>query len=215
MGVVSYMAGHWQPILERAAEHLLMSLLGVVIAVLIGVPLGILALRSPRLAQVVVGLANTFQTIPALAFVGLLIPLTGLGLETAVVILVSYALLPVVRNTFVGLSNVDAGVVEAAAGMGMTPAQILWQVRVPLALPVLMAGLRIALVMTLGTATIMSLAGAGGLGYIIFDGISRLQDKIIVAGALPAAMVALIADWALRKAERAVTPRGIRVQASS
>lgn len=210
---VRYLGQMAPSLLERTAEHLAMTATAVGLALLVGIPLGVLITRQERLARWVLGLCNTVQTIPTLAFVGFMIPLTGLGDSTAVVTLFAYSLLPIIQNTYTGLRQVDAGVTEAARGMGMTGRQILWMVRVPLALSVMVVGVRLATVMALGSASIMSLAGAGGLGQIIFAGISRVNDRMVLAGALPAALLAVLADWGLAWLERRLTPRGIRADA--
>lgn len=210
--LLRYLITNSPQLLERTSEHLAMTMTAVGLAILVGVPLGVLIERYRPLANPVMGLCNTIQTIPVLAFVGFMIPVTGLGERTAVVILFAYSLLPIVQNTYIGLSQIDAGMIAAARGMGMTSGQILWKVRLPLALPVVAVGLRLAVVIGLGTASVMSLAGAGGLGQIIFAGITRVNDKMVLAGALPAALLSVLADWALRKVERWLTPRGIRLE---
>ncbi|HEY8347304.1 MAG TPA: ABC transporter permease [Symbiobacteriaceae bacterium] len=199
-------------LLQRASEHLAMTANAVGLALVVGVPLGVLIARRPWLSHWVLGLCNTIQTIPILAFVGMLIPLTGLGTTTAVITLFAYSLLPIIQNTCTGLKQVDSGIIEAARGMGMTRMQILRLVQLPLALPVMVTGIRIATVMTLGSASIMSLAGAGGLGQIIFTGISRVNDQMVLAGALPAALLAVLADVSLGWLEKKLTPRGVRLE---
>jgi osmoprotectant transport system permease protein len=177
----------------------------MLIAVALGIPLGILVTRQQALRRWVLGIANIFQTVPSLALFGFLISvplLGGIGGRSAIVALVLYALLPIIRNTYVGIAGVDPAVVEAARGMGMTDRQLLWQVEIPLALGVILAGIRVATVMSVGVATIAAAIGAGGLGTYIFRGLSMVNNQIILAGAIPAALLALLADFSLGWAER-------------
>jgi osmoprotectant transport system permease protein len=194
--------------LGLAAEHLGLVALSTAIAVAAGVPLGILAVRRPGLGRLVLGFANFVQTVPSLALFGFLIPLPwigGIGASTAIVALVLYALLPIVRGTHAGLRGVDPAVREAALGMGMDARQMLFQVELPLAAPVILAGIRVATVISVGVATIAAAIGAGGLGVYIFRGVSMVDDRLILAGAIPAAAMALAADFGLGWLERRLT----------
>jgi osmoprotectant transport system permease protein len=180
-------------------------LIAMLIAVAIGVPLGMLIVHRPALRAIALALAGIFQTIPSLALFGFLIPipyLGGVGKRTAIVALVLYALLPILRNTYVGLTAIDPAVLDAAEAMGMTEAQILFRVRTPLALSVILAGVRTATVITIGVATIAAAIGAGGLGEFIFRGVAMVSDAVILAGAIPAAVLALLADGLLALLER-------------
>lgn len=180
-------------------------LVSTAIAVAIGVPLGVALTRRPRLARPVLGFANVVQTIPSLALFGFLIPLPfigGIGARTAIAALVVYALLPILRNTHAGISSVDPAVIESAIGIGMTPRQRLRLVELPLALPVVLAGVRIATVVSIGLATIAAAIGAGGLGVLIYRGVAIVDHRLILAGAVPAALLALAADAGLGLAER-------------
>jgi osmoprotectant transport system permease protein len=186
-------------------QHLLLVLVSTGVAVTIGVPLGILLTRRPAWRGPVLGLANVFQTIPSLALFGFLIPLPllgGIGARTAIVALVVYALLPIVRNTYVGISGIDPAVREAARGMGMTDGELLRLVELPLAAGVILAGIRVATVVSVGTATIAAAIGAGGLGVYIFRGVAVVDNTLILAGAVPAALLALGADGLLGMLER-------------
>jgi osmoprotectant transport system permease protein len=186
-------------------QHLLLVLVSTAIAVAIGVPVGILLTRSPAWRGPVLGLANVFQTIPSLAMFGFLIPLPflgGIGARTAIVALVVYALLPIVRNTYVGISGIDPAVREAARGMGMTDGELLRIVELPLSAGVILAGIRVATVVGVGTATIAAAIGAGGLGVYIFRGVAVVDNTLILAGAVPAALLALGADGLLGMLER-------------
>jgi osmoprotectant transport system permease protein len=186
-------------------EHLMLVLISTSIAVAIGIPLGILLSRRPRLRTPVLGLANVMQTVPSLALFGFLIPLPfigGIGARTAIVALVLYALLPVIRNTVTGILGVDRNVREAAVAMGMTDRQILWQVELPLAMSVILTGVRVAVVISVGVATIAAAVGAGGLGTYIFRGLRQYDNRLILAGAVPAALMALAADFGLGLLEK-------------
>jgi ABC-type proline/glycine betaine transport system permease subunit len=205
MNAWQFMAGHRADILSATREHVLLVLISMAIAVAIGVPLGLVIVRHPRLRAVSLAVASIFQTIPSLALFGFLIPLPflgGIGAHTAIVALVLYALLPILRNTFVGLTSIDPAILEAAEGMGMTEQQILFRVRLPLASSFIMAGIRTATVITIGIATIAAAIGAGGLGTFIFRGVAMVSDAVILAGAIPAAILALFADFLLGLLER-------------
>ena len=186
-------------------EHLVLVVTSIVIACAIGIPLGISAASNPRTRRFALGFASIGQTIPSLALFGFLIPIPfigGIGAHTAILALVVYALLPILRNTVTGILGVDAAVRDSAIAMGMTRGQLLRMVELPLAAPTIIAGLRIATVTTIGTATIAAAIGAGGLGVFIFRGIASVDKIQILAGAIPAALLALIADAALGWTER-------------
>ena len=203
----SFFAEHRAEILSATADHLTLVVLAMLIAMAIALPVGMLIVERPALRALSMGIANVFQTIPSLALFGLLIPIPfigGIGRRTAIVALVLYALLPILRNTYVGLSGIDPAVLEAAEAMGMTSVQILFRVRVPLALSVILAGIRTATVITIGVATIAAEIGAGGLGTFIFRGVALVSDALILAGAMPAALLALLADFLLGLLERRV-----------
>ena len=208
--VIAFIASHRAEMLARLGEHVVLVLLSTLGAAAIGIPLGILAARHPRLARPLVGMANLAQTIPSLALFGLLIPLPflgGIGTRTALVALTLYALLPIVRTTIAGLQGIDRAVIECAIAMGMTPRQVLRAVELPLAAPSILAGVRVATVVGVGTATIASAIGAGGLGDYIFRGLAMVDPVVIIAGALPAAALALVADGVLAAVARLVDPR--------
>jgi len=191
-------------------EHLWLVGVSMAIAISVGVPLGILLTRRPRWKTFVLGSTNVIQTIPSLALFGLLLPLPWLGARAdrlAIVALALYALLPIVRNTFVGITGISAPVREAAIAMGLTSSQLLWMVELPLASPVILAGIRVAAVITIGVATIAAAVGAGGLGEFIFRGIAMVDNSVILAGAIPAAIMALVADLALGGLEKLLTRR--------
>jgi len=196
---------HRSEIFHATIDHLTLVVISMDIAIAIAVPLGMLIVQHPRLRTISLGLASIFQTIPSLALFGFLIPIPfigGIGRRTAIVALVLYALLPILRNTYVGLTGIDPAVLEAAEAMGMTNAQILLRVRFPLALSVILAGIRTATVITIGVTTIAAAIGAGGLGTFIFRGVAMVNDSIILAGAIPAALLAIFADLLLGQLER-------------
>jgi osmoprotectant transport system permease protein len=188
-------------------EHLLLVFISTGIAVLLGVPLGLVLTRRRSLARPVIGFASVMQTVPSLALFGFLIPipfLGGIGNRTAIVALVLYALLPILRNTYTGVLSVDPAVVEAGRGLGMTEWQRLRFVEIPLALPMILAGVRIAAVVSVGLATIAAAIGAGGLGNFIFRGLAMVDHRLILAGAIPAALLAIVADALLGGLEKAI-----------
>ena len=190
-------------------EHLELVAISILVAALIAIPGAILMTRRAALRRGLMGFANVVQTVPSLALFGFLLPLPfigGIGKHTAIIALCLYAILPILRNTLVGILGVDAAVRESAVAMGMTPAQILRQVELPLALPAILAGLRIATVTTIGTATIAAAIGAGGLGVFIFQGIASVDSAMILAGAVPAAAMAVLADEGLEWIERRWSP---------
>ncbi|MDZ8261083.1 ABC transporter permease [Nostoc sp. ChiQUE01b] len=187
-------------ILQHTLEHLFLVSIAIGIAILVGIPLGILITRKTYLRQPILGIANIFQTIPSLALFGLLIPVPiigGIGAVPAIVALTVYSLLPIIRNTYTGIASIDPAIREAGRGMGMTDKQLLLQVEIPLAMGVILAGVRVATVIAIGIATIAAAIGAGGLGVFIFRGISVVNDQLILAGAVPAAGIALLADFAI------------------
>jgi len=190
---------------ELTVEHLTLVLISMAIAIAVAVPVGILITRRSAWRPWVMGFANVMQTIPSLALFGFLIPVPligGIGKRTAIVALVLYALLPILRNTLVGILGVDGAVRESAVAMGMTGRQLLWRVELPLAARTILAGIRVATVTTIGTATIAAAIGGGGLGVFIFRGIASVDTTQILAGAVPAACIALAADGALGWVER-------------
>ena len=186
-------------------QHLYLTLFGLFIALIIGVPSGIILTRKPEIANYVFGVVNTIQTIPSLALLGFLIPLLGIGQTPAIIALSLYALLPVVRNTYVGIQEVNPILKDAVRGIGLTDMQILRTVEIPLALPTMLAGIRIATVLLVGTATLTSLVGAGGFGEPIFRGIASVQTNTILLGTIPTALMAILLDRILHWIESKVS----------
>jgi len=197
MNVVRFLMGNRTQLLDLTLEHLWMVGLSTAFAMLIGIPLGIVIAHRPRFNKPVLASANIIQTIPSLALFGILLPVPWLGARSdriAILALTLYALLPIIRNTYTGIREVDPAVVEAGRGMGLTEFQLLFQVELPLALGVILSGVRVAAVISVGVATIETEVGAGGLGEFIFRGISMVDNRVILAGAIPAAIMALLAD---------------------
>lgn len=196
-------------IFELTLEHLFLVGVSMGIAAALAIPAGILLTRRTFLQRWVLGFANVMQTVPSLALFGFLIPLPflgGIGKHTAIVALVLYALLPILRNTLTGILSVDVGVRESAIAMGMTGRQLLWEVELPLATRTILAGLRIATVTTIGTATIAAAIGGGGLGVFIFRGLASVDTTLLLAGAVPAALIAVAADRGLEWVEQQLSP---------
>jgi len=197
-------------VVELTLEHLWLVAISTGLAVLVGIPLGILITRRPWLNKPILGGANIIQTIPSLALFGFLLPAPWIGARAdrlAILALMLYALLPLIRNTYAGIKGVDPAVVEAGRGMGLTDRQLLFQVELPLALGVIIAGVRVATVISVGLATIAAAIGAGGLGEYIFRGLAMVNNTVILAGAIPAALMALAADVGLGWLERKLSPR--------
>jgi osmoprotectant transport system permease protein len=211
MSFWTFLQQNWPELLTLLRQHLWLVLISTFIAVLIGLPTGILLTRKKSLRGPILGLANVMQTIPSLALFGFLIPLPfigGIGARTAIVALVLYSLLPIIRNTVTGILGVDPNVREAAVAMGMTGRQILWQVELPLAMSVIVTGIRVALVIAIGVTTIAAAVGAGGLGVYIFRGLRQYDNNLLLAGAVPAALMALAADFFLGLLERRFSVAG-------
>jgi osmoprotectant transport system permease protein len=205
MEFLNYILHNSDRVFRLTVEHLELVGISIFAATVIGIPLGVAASRNATLKRWSLAFANVAQTIPSLALFGFLIPATGIGARTAVIALALYALLPILRNTCVGIAGVDRAVIEAARGMGMTARQMLWQVELPLAMGVILAGLRVATVTSVGVATIAAAVGAGGLGTFIFQGLTMVNNNVILAGAVPAAILAVLADAGFGWIERRLT----------
>lgn len=210
MNVIRFLLQNHTQVLELTLEHLLLVGLSTAFAMLIGIPLGIIIAHRPSWNKPVLASANIIQTIPSLALFGFLLPVPWLGARSdrlAILALTLYALLPIIRNTYAGIRGVDAAVIEAGKGMGLTESQLLFQVELPLAVSVILSGVRIAVVISVGLATIAAAIGAGGLGEFIFRGLAMVDDRVILAGAIPAAILALLADFGVGWLERRLRPR--------
>jgi osmoprotectant transport system permease protein len=209
MNVFRFILENHGEVLELTLEHLWIVVASTLLAVVVGIPLGILITRRPAWNKPVLGSANIIQTIPSLALFGFLLPVPWIGARSerlAILALTLYALLPMIRNTYAGIKGVDPAVVEAGRGMGMTDRQLLFQVELPLALGVIIAGVRVATVISVGLATIAAAIGAGGLGEYIFRGLAMVNNQLILAGAIPAALLALLADVTFGWLERRLSP---------
>jgi osmoprotectant transport system permease protein len=204
-------ADAWGSILKNTTQHLKLVALSLLIAVLVGVPLGILATRSALLGSAILSLAGLLQTIPSLALLALLIPLFGIGVIPSLIALFLYSLLPIVRNTYVGLTTIPPPLLEAAAAIGLSPGAQLFRVRLPMASPAIMAGIKTSAVINVGTATLAALIGAGGLGEPILSGIQLRQNSLILQGAIPAAVLALLVQKTFDLIDRVAIPRGLRL----
>jgi osmoprotectant transport system permease protein len=210
MNIWQFMLQNHTEVFELTLQHLWLVGASTFFAVLIGIPLGIVITRWPALNKPVLGTANIIQTIPSLALFGFLLPAPWIGARAdrlAILALTLYALLPLIRNTYTGIKGVDRAVIEAGRGMGMTDGQLLWQVELPLSLGVIIAGVRIAAVLSIGLATIAAAIGAGGLGEYIFRGLAMVNDQVIMAGAIPAAVLAILADVSLGWLEKRLQPK--------
>ncbi len=208
---VSFVIDRRAQIWDLFIQHIELTILSVLLAIIIAVPLGIIIVRYRKFSGPVIGFANIVQSIPSLALLGFLIPILGIGSKPAIIMVVMYSLLPIVKSTFTGLTNINPSLIEAADGMGLTQTQVLLKVRFPLAMPIIMAGVRISSVTAVGLMTIAAFIGAGGLGYLVFSGVSTVNNNMILAGAIPACFLAIFLDFILGKVENIVIPKGIRV----
>jgi osmoprotectant transport system permease protein len=210
MNVFQFIYQNRFEVVDLTLQHLWLVVISTVLAAAIGIPLGILITRRPALNKPILGSANIVQTIPSLALFGFLLPAPWIGARAdrlAILALTLYALLPLIRNTYVGIKGVDRAIIEAGRGMGMTDRQLLFQVELPLALGVIIAGVRVATVISVGLATIAAAIGAGGLGEYIFRGLAMVNNQVILAGAIPAALLAIFADVTLGWLEKRLAPR--------
>ena len=207
---VDFAMGRKTEILNLVVQHIELTVLSILLAVLIAVPLGILIVRYRKLSVPVIGFTNIVQSIPSLALLGFLIPVLGIGSKPAIIMVVMYSLLPILKNTFTGLTNISPSLIEAANGMGLTKSQVLLKVRFPLAMPIIMSGIRISSVTAVGLMTIAAFIGAGGLGSLVFTGVSTVNNNMILAGAIPACLLALFLDFIIGKVETIVIPEGIK-----
>ncbi|MBK7992152.1 MAG: ABC transporter permease [Blastocatellia bacterium] len=203
-----YLIRNFADVIDRSIEHLILVIISTLTAIFLGIPLAILLIKYPRLSKLILSVANIVQTIPSLALFGFLIPipyLGGIGMRTAIISLVLYALLPIIHNTITGIKSIDPALSEAAEAMGMTYWQKLFRLELPLAARSIIAGIRISAVTGVGVATIAAAIGAGGLGVYIFRGVSMVDHQVILAGAIPAALLALLVDLLLAIVEKKVT----------
>lgn len=215
MDVITFMFNNLDRIGMRAAEHLAIASTALALALLVAVPIGIILTRQERLAQPVLGLANVIMTIPSLALLALMMPLLGIGNQPAIAALFLYALMPIMRNTYTGIKRVQPSLLEAGTGMGMTSFQLLYTVELPIAFSFILAGIRTTFVILVGWTTLAAFIGGGGLGQLIWAGLTTINYNLVYSGAIPAAILALGADFILSKLENRLTPRGLKRQLSS
>ncbi|MDQ1145521.1 osmoprotectant transport system permease protein [Bacillus sp. SORGH_AS 510] len=202
---LNYVTSNYHQILDLLVQHLNLSIISVLIAIIIGIPLGILISNEPKLSKPIIGTTNVIQAVPSLALLGFLIPFIGIGSTPAIVMVVLYSLLPIVKNTYTGLTNIDGDILEAAKGIGLTKSQTMRKVQLPLAFPMIMAGIRISAVTAVGLMTIAAFVGAGGLGYLVFSGVQTVDNNMILAGAIPACILALLIDFVVGKLESSLS----------
>ena len=215
MSFSEYLATNYPDILSYTMEHIELTLISILLAILIGVPLGIIISYASKVSKPVLAIANVIQAIPSMAMLGFMIPLMGIGKLPSIIAVVLYSLLPIIKNTYTGITNVNDDTLEAAKGIGLTKMQVLFRVQIPLALPVIMSGVRIASVTAVGLMTIAAYIGAGGLGFLVFSGIRMVDNNQILAGAIPACILALIVDFILGLIENLVTPISLQAGAIS
>ena len=201
---IEYIINQKGQIFNLLWQHIQLTLVAILFAIIIGIPIGILVSKNEKLRKYVIGLINIFQAIPSMALLGLLVPILGIGSKPAIVAVVLYSLLPIVKNTSTGILGIDKNIIESATGIGLTSKQILYKIQLPLALPIIMAGIRISAVTAVGLMTLAAFIGAGGLGYLVFSGVQTVNNTMILAGAIPACLLALLVDYLFSKVEKSV-----------
>lgn len=209
MELLNFIQNNWSDILAKTLEHVTLSFTAVILACLVGIPVGFFIVNREKLARIVLNIANIIQTIPSLALFAFAMPLFGIGAKPAIFALFLYALLPIIKNTLLGIRNVNPATIKAAKGMGMSQVQIMFKVEVPLAISVIMGGVRIATVTSIGITTIATLIAAGGLGDFIYTGLGMLNQPMIMTGAIFSALLALLADFLLGLVEKRLTSKGL------
>lgn len=211
--MVNFLSQYGMQILVKTWEQVYISFFAIALGIAIAVPLGVVLTRFPKVAKIIIAIASMLQTIPSLALLALMIPLFGIGKVPAIVALFIYSLLPILRNTHIGMNNVNPTLKDCAKGMGMKPIQSIFQVELPLATPIIMAGIRLSTIYVIAWATLASYIGAGGLGDLIFSGLNLFQPKLILGGTIPVIILSLIIDYLLGLLETALTPRTTRREA--
>ncbi len=209
--MIEFLQVNGNELLQKTLEHFYISLLALLLAMIVAIPLGILLTRTKKLAKVVLSIASVLQTVPSLAVLALMIPFIGVGKLPAILALFIYILLPILNNTYIGINNVDKNVKAAGLSMGMTKFQEMFMIELPLAISVIMSGVRLSSVYAISWATLASFIGAGGLGDFIFNGLNLYQPDLIIGGAISVTLIALIMDFVLSKIELWVTPKGLKV----
>lgn len=210
--IIEFFSEYGMQLLVKTGEHLMISFSALLLGIIVAVPLGIWLSSVPKVANVIIGIVSVIQTFPSLAILAFFIPLLGIGKIPAIVALFFYSMLPILRNTYIGVRGVNKDLLEGAKGMGMTQMERIFLVELPLAVPVIMAGIRVSAVCLIGWATLASYIGGGGLGDFIFDGLNLFRTDLVLAGAIPVTLLALVLDLVLKRIEYYVTPKGIRQQ---
>lgn len=203
----SFLMENYSKLIYKSLEHLGISALALALGIIVAVPIGILLTRTKKVSNIVIGIASVLQTVPSLALLAIMIPIFGVGKLPAIIALFIYSLLPILRNTYLGISGVDENIVDAAKGMGFTSMQSLIKVEIPLAAPVIMSGIRLSGVYVISWATLASYVGAGGLGDFIFTGLNNGIANMIIMGTIPVSILAILTDLLLGKVEKLVTPK--------
>ncbi|WP_223902514.1 ABC transporter permease [Lactobacillus laiwuensis] len=205
----TFFAQHGSELLVKTWQQIYISAISLGLGIIVAVPLSVVLMKFKRIAKVVIAIASMLQTIPALALLAIMIPFFGVGKVPAIIALFLYSLMPILRNTYVGLTDVNQDTIDSARGLGMTNMQLILKVDIPLAMPVIMAGIRLSAIYVIAWATLASYIGAGGLGDFIFNGLSLYQTDLIFGGTIPVIILALLTDYLLGKLERKLTPKGI------
>lgn len=205
----AFIAQHGSELLEKTWQQIYISAISLFLGIIVAVPISVILLKFPKTAKVVIALASMLQTIPALALLAIMIPFFGVGRVPAIIALFLYSLMPIMRNTYVGLTDVNPDTIDSARGLGMTKMQLILKVDIPLAMPVIMSGIRLSAIYVIAWATLASYIGAGGLGDFIFNGLSLYQPDLIFGGTIPVIILALLADYLLGQLEKKLSPKGI------
>lgn len=207
--MVAFLAQHGLELIVKTWQQIYIATISLSLGIIVAIPLSVFLLKIPRIAKIIISITSILQTIPALALLAMMIPLFGVGRLPAIIALFLYSLMPILRNTYVGLTNVDTNIIDSARGLGMTKIQLITKVRLPLAMPVIMAGIRLAAIYIIAWATLASYIGAGGLGDFIFSGLSLYQPDLILGGTLPVIALALLTDFLLGLLEKKIIPKGM------
>lgn len=205
----AFFVQHGSELLVKTWQQIYISAISLALGIIVAIPLSIILMKFPRVAKIVIAIASMLQTIPALALLAMMIPFFGVGRLPAIIALFLYSLMPILRNTYVGLTGVNQDTIDSARGLGMTNMQLILKIDIPLAMPVIMAGIRLSAIYVIAWATLASYIGAGGLGDFIFNGLSLYQTDLIFGGTIPVIILALLTDYLLGKLERKLTPKGI------
>ena len=209
--MIEFLQVNGQELFQKTIEHFYISFVALLLAMVVSIPLGIVLTRTKKLAKIVLSIASVLQTVPSLAVLAIMIPFLGVGKLPAIIALFIYILLPILNNTYIGINNVDKNVKGAGISMGITKFQEMYMVELPLAISVIMSGIRLSSVYAISWATLASFIGAGGLGDFIFNGLNLYQPDLIIGGAIAVTAIALIMDFVLSKVEEWVTPKGLKV----